>query len=541
MTFIFSSFIIKRYIQTLITVRKDRLMNDSMKKALEEYNSDVTTAHHGGVNGRPFWNANSPHFLFNPAFLFPQYHAVKEYLFTATDENGKEYSFTSSKSTSLLTPIWKDIPVGMVTLRVDALDANGNVTYPVGVRTFYKSAPFPGRDAYEPAARSYAEAAKMGYRFVFELPMAKYLLKHGTPDPEYDYNVYPSKMLRSIISAMLSYAQLEPSAADEAIEIAKKAADYLISISYKDDSPVRGLPPTYYVDFRPKGTGKTNYTADDRGGNIMMIYPPEVGKVYLALERYTGEKRYLDAAIKIADYLCDTILPEGSWPLFINTTTGEPVTFNLCGPDRAMDFLADAYNRTGNEKYRKTENLCYQYVINKILPIYNWEGQFEDAPFSNNYSNLTHFGATALIDYLAQNRKDDPESALIAADLIRFVEDQFAVWGKPSPCIHPNVSDWLYPSAFEQYEWLRPIDGSAASLIKGFTGAYILTKNPLLLEKAHALADMITKVQNPTNGAIPTYWTKKNCGELLEDFWINCHIGTTNQLFTFNEQLKNLK
>ena len=45
-------------------------MNTLQKQALEEYGSDINTAHHGGVNGRPFWNIHSTQFMFNPCFQF---------------------------------------------------------------------------------------------------------------------------------------------------------------------------------------------------------------------------------------------------------------------------------------------------------------------------------------------------------------------------------------------------------------------------------------------------------------------------------------
>ena len=91
--------------------------------ALAEYNSGETTAHHGGAYGRPFWNANATQFTFVPAFGFPVSPLAHEYLFTATDCEGKKHSFRAAKPTALLTPIWAAIPTGMVTLTVEALSA----------------------------------------------------------------------------------------------------------------------------------------------------------------------------------------------------------------------------------------------------------------------------------------------------------------------------------------------------------------------------------------------------------------------------------
>ena len=95
---------------------------------------------------------------------------ARAYKFTAKCENGEVYSFIDSKPTALLTPIWKDIKPGVVTLTVDALDDDGTVLFPVGLRTFYKSVPFQGRDAYKPKKREYRECAKMALNYVYEQP-----------------------------------------------------------------------------------------------------------------------------------------------------------------------------------------------------------------------------------------------------------------------------------------------------------------------------------------------------------------------------------
>ena len=46
------------------------------------------------------------------------------------------------------------------------------------------------------------------------------------------------------MEVMISYAQLEPEMASQALQLAKNAADYLLSITYNDDYALAGLPPT---------------------------------------------------------------------------------------------------------------------------------------------------------------------------------------------------------------------------------------------------------------------------------------------------------
>ena len=66
--------------------------------------------------------------------------------------------------------------------------------------------------------------------------------------------------------------------------------------------------------------------------------------------------------------------------------------------------------------------------------------------------------------------------------------------------------------------------------MRAFLDLYSATKDPLLLEKAKALGDSITRMQNPKNGVIPTHWMAEDCSENLFNFRINCHIGSAFQM-----------
>ena len=81
-------------------------------QALKEYNSEHS-GFQGGFDGRPFWNVHSSQFIYNPRLSFPIIPGAKKYIYTATDEDGKNYSFESTKSISFLTEIWKDLPTGL--------------------------------------------------------------------------------------------------------------------------------------------------------------------------------------------------------------------------------------------------------------------------------------------------------------------------------------------------------------------------------------------------------------------------------------------
>ena len=140
-------------------------MDQFARLALEEYNGDERTVRRAGA-GKPFWNINSSQFMFVPQLEFPEIPGARAYLYTATDAEGEVHTFEADTPIAPLTPIWRDIPEGFVTLTVEALHIRGEKIL-AGARTFWKSAPFPGRADLPPRARSYRECARLAFGFDF--------------------------------------------------------------------------------------------------------------------------------------------------------------------------------------------------------------------------------------------------------------------------------------------------------------------------------------------------------------------------------------
>lgn len=503
-------------------------MENFAEQALLEYNTEDASPHPGGVNGRPFWNINSSQFIFAPKLQFPTVPRARAYLYTAEDKNGNIHRFRNASSSASLAPIWGEIPEGFVRLNVESLDKNDNVLNLIGTRIFYKCAPFPGRDALPPRARSYRECALEALRFVYNDPMVQYWLIHGVPEPDYPHNAYPSKMIESIIKAMIYYAKLDPENADNAIKLARRAADYLLSITPDGDDPLAGLPPTYsFKGLNAESVNKVAPAAEKCLGTTMMIYPVSAGIGFLNLAEATGEEKYLNAALRIAEYYKKNILPCGSWYLLYDCKTGKPLSNNICIEFRFVEFFRKLYGLTGNECWHGLEMAHFKYISDECLKTYKWEGQFEDVKVSGNYQNLTHFAANKMIAYISEHFSDDEEMIAEAVDLMRFVEDQFVVWGD-FPCWNPNGNNdpQFSPAGLEQYFCYCPIDSSTATIMNAFVDMYLLRGDRLYLEKAMALGDNITRMQDPKSGMIPTFFIGENCSEGRRNFWINCQIHT---------------
>ena len=513
-------------------------IDDYAKQALELYNT--TTVNRGETAGRPFWNINSSQFIFAPAFGFPRIPAAKKYLFIATDKNKVEHRFTDKCPTADLTPVWCEIPTGLVELKVYGIDGDENIVSPCGVRAFFKADGFPGHAAVPEKEKSYKECSMAALKFVIDNPSYRYWIEKGIPDPEYYHNVYPSKMIASIVDAMTTYANLNTERAEEAMLLAKNALDYLLSITYDSTTGVNGLPPTYsFKGLNAETVNATAPAAQRCKDTVMMIYPAIAGRAYIKMYKATGDRKYLEAAKRIAEYYENTVLPCGSWYLVVDVKTGKNVGDNICSHFGILFFLNEMAEITNSDSLRVIEEKYFAYIAKKCLDEYKWEGQFEDIAPTGNYVNHTQSVANDMLVYIIDNKISEDGMLKKATVLMNFIEDQFVVWGEFDPRVKKrfgNIDEkWYSPAGLEQYEWYVPIDSSTAKIMNSFRKMFIATGDRLYLEKALALGDMIAKMQNKQTGAIPTHWMKADCSENLENFWINCHIASALWLYELSE------
>ncbi len=509
-----------------------------VKRALEEYNNPDYAIRRGGVNGNAFWNIQSQSFMFCPSFDFAPLAGCTNYLFEAQDESGAKYSFKADSSYALLTPVWDKLQVGQVTVCVYALDNDGNKLELIGARSFHKSAPFTGD--YPDKAVDYRTCAKRAYDYLMTNEYVSAWLdnKYNT---DYQLSIFLTKMNSAIVNAMVNYAKLSPENADKAMTIAKNAADFMIQASAPAGSPLEGLPPTYFFYDDVDNIHKHHSVVSKRLHTTMLIYPCSAGTCYVNLYKATGDKKYLDAALKIAKYYKANVCENGSWHQMIDVKTGESLVPQYAQPSAICSFLYQIYDITKEEAYKTLAENGMNYLRDNTLKHFHWEGQFEDSVLSSHYSNMTHFSTSVIIKDIVNNRSSDPAEVESAKELMRYIEDQFVYWDKPLKYNKSsNTKEWFYPSAVEQYAWYVPIDSSTASIMSTFINMHKLTKDPLYLEKAKVLGDSITRMQNKENGLIPTHWKTKDCIETGGDLWVNCIISTANRLFDFAEYLDTL-
>jgi maltose/maltodextrin transport system substrate-binding protein len=343
-------------------------------------------------------------------------------------------------------------------------------------------------------------------------------------------------MYSAVIQGMLMINDMNVpvSRKDSAMLIARIVADRLIEMSQPEGNPLEFFPPTYlgpiYADMQDE------YRGESLTDRIMLVYPSVAAQAYLDLFDQNQQKKYLNAAVRIADTYKKLQLENGSWHLLIYIETGEQVANNYLVPTGVISLMDRLEGDHGIEGYDSCRNAALSFIKTNLAADYNWEGQFEDQKPSEKYKNLSKGQACGYALYLMENESGNPEKLEEAEELIRFAEDQFVIWGNPNPINSWGIKgdSWLTPCVLEQYNFYTPVNASSGNMIEVFRKLHERTGNILFLVKAIELANNIVEVQNSETGHYPTYLVDHL---LDQEGWINCMVYTAKQIRYLDEYL----
>lgn len=466
-----------------------------------------------GYEGRnPFWNKFSKKFMYAPAFDFAEVEGAVKYRFTASQE-GFEKSFEDKSPKAPLSSIWSDIPVGDTRLKVVALDEKGAEIGVAGEREFFRDYPFTA--PYLGKVRPYEEAAKMALLYNDGIPQIQAWKDSTEPDMTYKHNTYPDKIIGATIRNECLVARLFPEKKENALQIARNAAQFLIDQSRPEGDPLAFFPPTYYKDLIASANNQ---------GKIMTMDPIFAGEAFLDLFDATGDELYKDRAVKIANTYKAIQREDGSYPIKMEYETGEPVNDASAMLTSLLRYLRRLEKDYGVKGFEETLAKGEKWMKEKALETFDFTGQFEDVGVDvEPYQNLTNCTAAPYASYLL--RYGTEEDINDARDLIRLSEDQFVHWtSRPDA---NGIHHVQVPCVHEQYKYETPVDNSSCNVANAYLDLYEKTGDKLALAKAKALIDGLTIAQNQGSGFTPTtldYRSTKR--DRSRTFWINCSCST---------------
>ena len=496
----------------------------------------------GGVDGHAFWNGHSRFFMYPPAFDFKPVDGAADYLYRVTDDFGGVYTFRDPQPTASLLPVWEKLKTtnGFVTVTCLGADKAGRVVGEAGFRSFFRKSPYvPG--SYPAAACSYADCARRIRAYVSTLDIVRNFSGTVRDAERYCLYSYPSKLLSSLVKALLRDAEAVPERRETSRAVALRMGEFLLAESFPATAAWPNVPPTYWGP------------ADDSTNAVMTCYPADAGRAYLALARATGDGKWLAAARAVGETYLGKQGADGSWCMKVDARTGKELVKNRIVPLGISDFLAELGRATGDARFGAAAARAFENVLRTRLATWNWEGQFEDTRASAPYENLTKHEACSTAIELLRRHPKDPAALADARELLRFAEDQFVFWTRPrrpdgaSPIDGGlfskdwRVQEWVVPSVTEQYFCYWPIDASVAKLIRTYLALYRAEGRPLDLAKARTLGDSVTRIQD-RRGRVPTFWVKfTECPGNLRGAggwypgggfvdWLNCMVATAEAL-----------
>lgn len=517
---------------------------------------DAAAAGWGKAPNGVFWNWNSRRFVYAPVLGFEKVEGAVKYVNEVIDDFHGFNTIESAAPEAELESLWEKLPVGYVTVICRGVDGEGRVLGEAGRRTFWKKAAFrPG--SYEPAAMAYGLARTRVIDCFVRMPHIVRLRETGEPDRRlYPLNGYPSKMLASEVTELSAFAKngtFDKNDAGDLMALARKAADALIAYSVPAGQALEYLPRTYHEEGSEYGRFKGE---QDR---IHMLYPAKGGVALVNIYNATGDRKYLEAAERIARTYIRHQGKNGTWSMLLNAKTGEASydNKNLLVPMDVIFFMEKLYAATKNEAYRRCADEAFRFMDEGPMHDWNWEGQFEDGSNQKvtTHKNLSNFPANMMAQYLVERFPGDAKRLAQAEELVKFVEDQFIDWEPPYDHGRSNAeygksddgswswfcrptSKWCCPVVMEQYGCYVPVDASAAKTINTLVSVWKASGKARYLKMAQALADAQTRMIE-SDGFINTWGVKGvKRNDHRHHTWDNCTMEIMTALGTLDAAMR---
>jgi hypothetical protein len=471
----------------------------------------------GRNGGQPFWNRLAQRFIYPPAFDFAAADGAKSYRYTVIGSDNESHNFTANRSDADLSPVWEKVPEGITKISVQGLDEAGKSLGTPQERAFYKSPGFSG--AAEKPLRPYGDAARDGLQAIFRAPHVQHWLSDGKPDTSYVKYCYPNKVMGALARAMVAYATTakDVNERESAKRIAVAVADYLLGIRYSPDAKWGDVPPTYSTQV-DKPTKLVHKRVEERWLMTPSAFDAAFG--FLDLYDLTHDERYLNAAKNVAARFAKNQDADGTWPLMVDWSTGEPIAPQRLVPTWAISFFDRLDQQYHVSDYREARSKAWKWIELNPLQTYQWDAQFEDVQPRGPYENLAREQACDVAVLLLNDPGRTTQSMARAEELLRFAEDQFVVWApvrdppgwrRVMPNRRKHAATWITPCVLEQYVCYDPVARSSAILIGAYLEAAKATGKQEYLQKARALANGLVEGQAwlakkyDGGGEIPTW------------------------------------
>ncbi len=231
----------------------------------------------------------------------------------------------------------------------------------------------------------------------------------------------------------------------EALDRAVQMADWLWD---------RRTPPTDMYANWPYSTQTEGVMGGGFDGeSIMSDKPAMFGLRCLRLHRITGQQRFLDAALMIADTYVATqmsggVVDDGRWPFRVRPSDGlviQDYTSHLIPVVRLLETLEASHpgRGYGNAASRAMAWIEANPMVFITPDSMHWEGFYEDVPPAEMIGEIDHYSAEETVEYLID--RNAPGDLTKAIDIMNWSTNRYlAPWSKENgyDAYAPVVLEW---------------------------------------------------------------------------------------------------
>jgi hypothetical protein len=334
---------------------------------------------------------------------------------------------------------------------------------------------------------------------------------------KYQSSTYPNG---AYIPALLAQARLFPERAERDRKTAVAIGDWLL----RNRTPMTGAAPG--LPYSSVSEGKFEHGVE--GKAINLSFAPMTGQGMLALFKATGEQKYLDYAIHLANVLEKFVAADGSFPYRVKPDTGEVVEQYTTGHARLALFLEDLNAIAPDPRWPAAAMRILDWLVAHPMVDFNWKACYEDVTPERPFINLTQMDAQLAVRLFCRHVKERPELLPKARKLFRWIEDQFVNFGdEPSLSVRT-----YYPAVREQYVCDYPMGGHSANYAASCRALFQVTGEEVFRRKQVATLNAIVKSQRP-DGAYSTWGMSREGLSGMGGNWFRCNHGAAAGLADF--------